>query len=1582
MTKVPTSIFSTISSPKAARFAGNWLAGAAESRSARRRLNAILRLACRTLGLKRGKGLGMLGIAAALAIGLASPAIAQTVSPVVASSPDMGTPPSPAGVIRLEKGFTFLEATLPNRVGLYDQPQMSAFTINKGAVVSGKLTANGVQVPTGAVLQQDYFMPAGVATQYSAGTTIDGPVTITPGTGLPVAIRFPVGTIIPLGTRMTSGVLPDWVQPGVPTVREFAISKNTLYNSNMHSGGAYSTLGWGMAFPAAGDIAEGRDLRFTQLKVNTDANSKPAMTSTNIAGDIALGSGATATGENIAANATVPATVAPATAVGDAAKATKGGAVAVGSGANASAQHAIAIGTNAKADKSSTGNIGAIAIGNDALATNGGTSLGAMAEAVDGGFAAGASAKASGASGVAIGEAAKVTGDGGVAIGARADTVKLGFAAGASAKVTGIAGAAVGAMADAVESASAFGVRAKATGESSTALGENAQASNNRDVALGAGSQTDKAVGTSTVVVDGVSYNLAGISPDSTVSVGIKGKERTLTNLAAGRIAADSTDAVNGSELFATNEAVKAQGTRLTTAEGTIKTQGETLVTQGGQIDTLDTAVKAQGTRLTTAEGTIKTYGETLVTQGGQIDTLDTAVKAQGTRLTTAEGTIKTHGETLVTQGGQIGTLDTTVKAQDTRLTAAEGTVKSQGDTLVTVTKDIATQGGKISVLDNQFLQFKVRTDANSKAAALGTPGVLGDMALGTGATATGSFNASGASAAIAVGDNAAASKGGSIAVGSGAAAEIRAGIAIGASSKATATNGTAGAIAIGEKATATNSGVSLGIEAVGQGTAATALGLGTSAGDRSTAVGANAKALQELATSVGVSSEASKRAAALGVGAKATGESSLALGDNAKASNFASIAIGNTAVASHEGSIAIGDASSTEDMHIVGSEHLNGITYKTYRTQYEAGVVSFGHQGLLTRQIVNVAAGAVGATSTDVINGAQLFVAYDAIERLGRQSLQYVPTVDTNGDQKIDATDAIDYSQLALKPNVDGTGTVIGTKLSNLADGVAANDAVNVGQLDKLKSELNAGSTGLVQQKAIKDSHNDKLAVGEVSTATVVDFTGKAPKLDDKGQPVLVDGKQVLVDADRVLTGVAAGTVDKTSNQAVNGKQLYELDKRAVKYAWNDKNKDGILDEGEIETSDLKLEENVDASGKVVGTRLGNVADGAITSTSLDAINGRQLHSAANALAGGLGGGAGFDANGKFVAPAYQVNSYSLNGTATTSTASNVGDTLAALSGNDQMFNDRFSGLDAKIDYLNKHAVFRTGSEPASPSLPGGALADDPIPGQNNPSTGPGKITDVADGLVAPGSKEAVNGGQLYVVDEKVNVLGDTVSKALDVNDPASLAGKTAAVTTKLGDLEKKAVTYDTASDGTKKNQLTLQGGDLNAPVLIKNVAEGKDDSDAANVAQVKKSSEQAKSYTDDTATKTLEASKSYTNSVLTIVDNLPSKESVMNLQTAVGGLDKKINDNFNQLSSDISSVRSEARQAAAVGLAASSLRFDNTPGKLSVAMGGAVWRDEGAMAFGAGYTSESGKVRANLTGATSDGNFGVAGGISFTLN
>ncbi|KLD66005.1 YadA-like family protein [Dyella japonica] len=104
--------------------------------------------------------------------------------------------------------------------------------------------------------------------------------------------------------------------------------------------------------------------------------------------------------------------------------------------------------------------------------------------------------------------------------------------------------------------AMAAGVGARAIGASSTALGSNSLASNDNDVALGAGSVTSRSNPIASATVGGQTYQFAGANPTSVVSVGSKGNERQVTNVAAGQLSSDSTDAVNGSQLYATNQAV------------------------------------------------------------------------------------------------------------------------------------------------------------------------------------------------------------------------------------------------------------------------------------------------------------------------------------------------------------------------------------------------------------------------------------------------------------------------------------------------------------------------------------------------------------------------------------------------------------------------------------------------------------------------------------------------------------------------------------------------------------------------------------------------------------------------------------------------------------------------------------------------------------------------------------------------------------------------------------------------------------------------------------------------------------------
>ncbi|CAM2178194.1 hypothetical protein PSAC2689_330001 [Paraburkholderia sacchari] len=102
----------------------------------------------------------------------------------------------------------------------------------------------------------------------------------------------------------------------------------------------------------------------------------------------------------------------------------------------------------------------------------------------------------------------------------------------------------------------AVGANALASGDNALAIGAGATASHSSAVALGAGSTTAAAVATTDATIGGQDYTFAGSNPASTVSIGSAGNERTLTNVAAGRLSASSTDAVNGSQLYATNTAL------------------------------------------------------------------------------------------------------------------------------------------------------------------------------------------------------------------------------------------------------------------------------------------------------------------------------------------------------------------------------------------------------------------------------------------------------------------------------------------------------------------------------------------------------------------------------------------------------------------------------------------------------------------------------------------------------------------------------------------------------------------------------------------------------------------------------------------------------------------------------------------------------------------------------------------------------------------------------------------------------------------------------------------------------------------
>lgn len=103
----------------------------------------------------------------------------------------------------------------------------------------------------------------------------------------------------------------------------------------------------------------------------------------------------------------------------------------------------------------------------------------------------------------------------------------------------------------------AIGKEAIVNASNSVAIGNQAKATEENSVAIGHESNTNTVIGTASVTINGSEHTFAGSAPVGTVSVGDIGKERTITNVAAGRIDSDSTDVVNGSQLHAVVDALK-----------------------------------------------------------------------------------------------------------------------------------------------------------------------------------------------------------------------------------------------------------------------------------------------------------------------------------------------------------------------------------------------------------------------------------------------------------------------------------------------------------------------------------------------------------------------------------------------------------------------------------------------------------------------------------------------------------------------------------------------------------------------------------------------------------------------------------------------------------------------------------------------------------------------------------------------------------------------------------------------------------------------------------------------------------------
>ena len=276
----------------------------------------------------------------------------------------------------------------------------------------------------------------------------------------------------------------------------------------------------------------------------------------------------------------------------------------------------------------------------------------------------------------------------------------------------------------------------------------------------------------------------------------------------------------------------------------------------------------------------------------------------------------------------------------------------------------------------------------------------------------------------------------------------------------------------------------------------------------------------------------------ALGVQSNSSADLSLAIGTKSQATAFGSVALGTGAKATLLNSVALGTASKTDkEGKAYVQREIMGVTYTWAGGQTtDAGdVVSVGSKGY-ERQIINVSPGDISATSTDAINGSQLYGVLSALERVRYFSVKSTDG-STDGTKNWNNDGAKGANSIAIGPSASTT--------SAATNGIAIGNQANVTGVNAVA--LGNGTTASVQDSVA-------LGNGAVGAANNFDATAKnASFKNDSGAATNVSyaassssttGAVSVGSAgnERQIQNVAAGRISATSTDAVNGSQLYTV--------------------------------------------------------------------------------------------------------------------------------------------------------------------------------------------------------------------------------------------------------------------------------------------------------------------------------------------------------------------------------------------------------------------------------------------------------
>ncbi|EHS5647366.1 YadA-like family protein [Escherichia coli] len=1082
---------------------------------------------------------------------------------------------------------------------------------------------------------------------------------------------------------------------------------SAIGSKTLASGGA--SMAFGVSAKALGD-------RSVALGASSTATGDRSMAlgryaKTNGFTSLAVGDSSLADGEKtIALGNTAKAYEIMSIALGDNANASKEYSMALGASSAASAANAIAVGRN-----SAAAGVDSLALGRQSLASAANAiTIGAESEAAENATAVGTKAKARGKNSLALGANSDSTGEGSVALGYTAAAAGASaLALGQNAQASNTNTIALGQNSSAsTANAIAIGTGSSAVGSNSLALGSSSSAGGNNSVAIGASSTADE---------------------DNVVSVGSGSAQRRIVNMAAGEISTDSKEAINGSQLYAISRSVadRLGGGADVASNGTIKGMsyklkkrdfnnvGEALQYLDNETLHWDSAKGAFSASyiVKNADGTIaSTVAENKIINVKDGDISATSKDAiNGSQLKTTNDNVATNTTNITNLTDSVGDLkDDALLWNGTAFSAAHGT---DATSKITNVKDGDLTAGSTDAVNGS--QLKTTNDAvaaNTTNIATNTTNItnltdavdsLGDDSLLWNATA-GAFSAAHGTDATSKITNV---KDGDLTAGSTDAVN---GSQLKTTNDAVAANTT-------NIATNTTNITNL-TDAV------------DSLGDDSLLWNATAGAF-----SAAHGTDATSKITNVKDGDLTAGSTDAVNGSQLKTTND-NVATNTTNIATNTTNIT----NLTDAVDSLGDDSL--------LWNATAGAFSAAHCTDATSKITNVKDGDLTAGSTDAVNGSQLKTTNDNVAT----NTTNIATNTTNITNLTDAVDSLGDDSLLWNATAGAFSAKHGTngtdsKITNLLAGTVSSDstdAINGSQLyglaDSFTSYLGGGAdisdAGVLTGPTYTIGGTDYNNVGDALAAINTSFStslGDALLWDAtaKGGDGAFSAGRGKDNTASIITNVADGAISSTSSDAINGSQLYDTSKYIADTLGGDAevNADGTItaptyaiaggsysNVGDaLEAIDTTLDDALlwdatanDGNGAFSAAHgkdktasvITNVANGAISATSSDAINGSQLYTTNKYIADALGGDAEVNADGSITAPTYTIANAEYN---------NVGDALDALDDNallwDATANDGAGAYNASHD--GKASI----------------------------------ITNVADGNIGEGSTDAINGSQLF---------------------------------------------------------------------------------------------------------------------------------------------------------------------------------------------------------------------------------------------